>query len=475
MAAPYSLTSIVFLFATIGLAHAQQGNGRSAPALFQDRCAGCHGQNLEGGKASSLLDQKWAHGGDDASLENTIRNGLPVSGMPAFGTVLSDAEIRALIVFIRESATRVGNPEMRGSHPLPDGPQSSEAATYRMELVSSGFDVPWSIAFLPDGRMLVTERPGRLRVVKDGAVAPEPVSGIPDVWAHDEGGLFTVLLHPDYAKNGWVYLSFADPGEKNTSMTKIIRGRLRGNAFVDQETIFNMPRESYRESGMSFGGRLVFDGRYLFFSVGERGKVGDAQQLDNPYGKIHRLHDDGRVPDDNPFVHTPGAMPSIWSFGHRNPQGLAVVPETGELWETEHGPRGGDELNFIRRGANYGWPVITHGMNYDGTPVSSLTAKVGMEQPVRHWTPSIATCPILFYTGDAFPGWKNQLFLGSLAQQEFLRFTLDGGKISHEERVFKNRGRVRDIQQGPDGCIYLALEIPGGGGLVARIVPDRKP
>jgi aldose sugar dehydrogenase len=391
--------------------------------------------------------------------------------MPAFGHAFSDAEIRALIVFIKETAKRSVSPEMKGSHAIPQGVSHSEAQDFRMETVCEGFDVPWSMAFLPDGKMLVAERPGRLRVVENGVLDPTPIADIPKVWAHDEGGLFSVVLHPDYEQNGWIYLSFADPGENNTSMTKIVRGRLRDHRYVDQETIFSMPLETYRESGMSFGGRLVFAGPYLYFSIGERNLTGEAQNLSNPLGKIHRVFDDGTIPEDNPFVLRPEAFKSIWTYGNRNPQGLAYNSQTGEIWETEHGPRGGDELNFLQISRNYGWPLATHGMNYDGTPISPHTSRPGMEPPVEHWTPSIAVCPVMFYSGNKLPGWKGHLFLGSLAQQEFRRFVVNRGAVEHEELVFKNLGRVRDIQTGPDELIYISLEVPGGGGKIVRLSP----
>jgi glucose/arabinose dehydrogenase len=258
-------------------------------------------------------------------------------------------------------------------------------------------------------------------------------------------------------------------------MTKIIRGRLRDNRLVDQETIFSVPTSSYQKSHVLFGGRLAFHDGHLFFSVGERGleegSVGEAQDLSVAVGKIHRVFPDGSVPADNPFVNTPGAMRSIWAYGVRNPQGLAFDPRQGDLWESEHGPRGGDELNRIVRGANYGWPVVTYGMNYDGTPISDKTHAPGMVDPVLYWTPSIAVSEIEFYTGNRFPKWKNNLFVGSLAQQKFLRLVVEKGKVVHREEIFERLGRVRDIKTGPDGLIYLALEFIGKPGRVVRLVP----
>ncbi len=446
-------------------------DGRDTGQLYAQFCAGCHGANLAGGKGTSLFPAKLKHGGDDESLRRSIRDGFPGTGMPAFAKTFSEAELRGLIAFIHEVATREADPQLNASQPLPTGVQRSEEHSYRFETVVEGLDVPWSISFLPDGRVLVTERVGRLRVIENGKLKPEPVGDIPRVVVKDEAGLMSVVADPDFARDPWVYLSFSDPGDGDRAMTRLIRGRLRDNRLVDQQDIFAIPREKYQSGYVLFGSRLVFDGDYLFFSVGERGQTGDSQKLEVPNGKIHRVFRDGKIPPDNPFVHTPGAFPSIWAYGVRNPQGLARDARTGELWESEHGPRGGDELNHIRRGLNYGWPVITYGINYDGTPVSDKTAAPGMEQPVLHWTPSIATSEIEFYTGDKFPRWKNQLFLGSLAQQKFLRIVLDGDRAVHVEEIFHNVGRVRDIKTGPDGLLYLALELIGQPGKIVRLVP----
>lgn len=446
-------------------------DGRDTGRLYAQFCANCHGAHLEGGKGASLLPGKLKHGSDDESLRRSIREGYPSGGMPSFAPAFSAAETNGLVAFIREVATREADPQATSSQPLPTGVQSSEEHAYRFETVVEGLDVPWSLSFLPDGRILVTERVGRLRVIENGKLNPEPVADIPRVVVKDEAGLMSVVAAPDLARDPWVYLSFSDPGEGDKAMTKLIRGRLRDNRLVDQQTIFSLPPEKYPSGYVLFGSRLVFDGDYLFFSVGERGQTGEAQKLATPNGKIHRVFRDGKIPPDNPFVSTPGAVPSIWAFGVRNPQGLARDARTGELWESEHGPRGGDELNHIRGGRNYGWPAITYGINYDGTPVSDKTEAPGMEQPVLHWTPSIATSEIEFYTGDRFPKWKNQLFLGSLAQQKFLRIVLDGDRAVHVEELFHNFGRVRDIKTGPDGLLYVALELIGKPGKIIRLVP----
>ncbi|HWA24811.1 MAG TPA: PQQ-dependent sugar dehydrogenase, partial [Lacunisphaera sp.] len=299
-----------------------------------------------------------------------------------------------------------------------------------------------------------------------------PIAGVPPVIEKGEGGLMAVAVHPDFARNHWIYLSFSDPGDGTRAMTKIIRARLEGNHLAKQETIFALPKAEYPEGYVLFGSRIVFDGDYLFFSVGERDVKGAAQKLEVPFGKIHRTFHDGTVPLDNPFVAQSGAVGSIWACGIRNPQGLALDPVTHELWEAEHGPRGGDELNLIRKGCNYGWPIITYGMNYDGTPVSEKTEAPGLEQPVRHWTPSIATSQVAVYTGDKFSGWKGNVFVGSLAKQKFIRFEMKAGRVVHEEEIFQNLGRIRDIKTGPDGLLYVALEqLNGAPGWLVRLVP----
>ncbi|MDF3057807.1 MAG: glucose sorbosone dehydrogenase [Rariglobus sp.] len=448
---------------------------RDAATLYAHLCANCHGTDLQGNKASSLIDPTWRHARDDAGLARIIRQGDRKSGMPAFAAALNDAETRALVVFIRETAKRRIDPAVHQARALPSGVQASEHHAYRIEKVVDDLDVPWSLAFLPDGHLLFTQRTGGIFVARqqDGLWTTRPVAGAPPVWVRDEGGLFSVAVPPDYATNGWLYLTLSDPGPEDTGNTKLVRGRLRDGRWTDQETLLEAPRDSYTSLGVNFGSRVVFSDGYVFFSFGERGQVGQAQDLALPNGKIHRLLPDGGIPPDNPFVKTPGALPSVWSYGHRNPQGLAVHPKTGELWETEHGPRGGDELNYLRRGGNYGWPLVTHGMNYDGTPVSPLTEKKGLEPPVLHWTPSIAVSPIRFYTGDAFPRWKNHLFLGTLGQQELRRLEVKGDRVIHEELILKSLGRVRDMITGPDGCLYVALEIPGPDtpDYIVRLVP----
>lgn len=463
---PVSLLFTLLLMSAIALLPA--GRAQDVRAVYQQHCASCHGPQLEGGQGGSLSDDVWTYGADDENITRIIREGAAGGNMPAFGTVLEPAQIRALVVYIREMGTRAAAQQTRFNQPTPTTVTQSEEHAFRLEVLTDELGVPWSIAFLPDGRMLVTEREGRLRIFADGKLQPEPIAGIPEVWARGQGGLLAVAVHPDYANNGWVYLAYSDPGADGTAMTAIVRGRIRDGQWVEQEDVFRIPAPLYKRGGVHFGCRMVFHDGYLFFTHGERGAPTDAQDLSRPNGKVHRLHDDGRVPADNPFVNTRGAFPSIWTYGNRNPQGLALRPGTDELWETEHGPRGGDELNLIRAGRNYGWPVITHGMNYNGTPVTDRTAQEGMEQPVIHWTPSIAVGDMAFYTGAAFPRWQGHLFVTALAAEELRRLVIENGRVAKQELVFKGIGRIRAIAEGPDGYLYFGLERPGR---LVRLVP----
>jgi aldose sugar dehydrogenase len=446
---------------------------RAAETLYKELCASCHGPNLSGGMAPSMLDDAWRFGADDASIATSIRDGRPEAGMPPMGGALTEQEVRAMVIFIREEGAKFRRSQAAIPKPEGDAIVQSERHAFKVEtVVARGVEEPWGIAFLPDGRMLVTEKNGRLRIVQNGTLVTEPVAGIPEVWPKGQGGLLDVAVHPAYEKNGWIYLSYSDPGEGDSAMTAVVRGKLRDGQFVEQQEIFKAPPKLYRNGPVHFGSRFVFDGKgHLFFSIGERGHKEDAQDLSRPNGKVHRVHEDGRVPQDNPFANKAGAFQTIWSYGNRNPQGLAQHPETGELWAAEHGPRGGDELNLIEPGKNYGWPVITYGMNYDGTPITDKTAQEGMEQPIIHWTPSIAVCAIDFYRGDQFPGWRNDLLVGALAQQEVRRVVINGRKVTHQEVLFTGAGRVRDVVVGPDGLVYIAFN---GPDRIARLVPHKE-
>jgi len=355
----------------------------------------------------------------------------------------------------------------------PDGQgQTIKTQEYAVRVVKmvEGLEYPWGLAFLPDGSMLVTERPGRLRVVgKDGKLAPQAVSGLPQIAAHGQGGLLDVALHPHFAQNGLVYLSYAARGDGGVG-TEVSRGKLVGNRLEEVQLIFRQqPKGS---TGRHFGSRLVFDrDGYLYITLGDRGEMERAQKADDHAGSVIRLHDDGRVPADNPFVDKPGWKPEKYTLGNRNLQGAALHPRTGLLWTHEHGPQGGDEVNVIRPGVNYGWPVITYGVQYVvGTRIGEGTQKAGMAQPLYYWVPSIAPSGMAFYTGDRFPRWRGDLFVGALRDQMLVRLTLDGEKVVKEERMLKNvLGRIRDVRNGPDGCLYLLTD--ESNGVLARLEP----
>ncbi|HEU0153784.1 MAG TPA: PQQ-dependent sugar dehydrogenase [Arenimonas sp.] len=339
---------------------------------------------------------------------------------------------------------------------------ASEAGALEVATVAEGLEHPWGMTFLPDGRTLVTERPGRLRIVGTDGALSAPVAGVPEVFAKGQGGLLDVALDPDFATDPWVYLSFSEPGEGGGG-TAVARGRWQDDALVDVEVIFRqLPK---LDTGQHFGSRLVFDReKRLYVTSGDRGTQPNVQPLDLGQGKIFRIERDGGIPADNPFVGRDDALPAIWSYGHRNVQGAALHPVTGALWQTEHGARGGDELNIPEAGKNYGWPVITLGVNYNGMPIGEgKTEAEGMEQPMHQWTPSIAPSGLAFYTADRFPAWQGDLFVGALAFQRVVRLELEGDKVVGEEALLTDLGeRIRDVRQGPDGYLYLLTDAANG-------------
>ena len=354
--------------------------------------------------------------------------------------------------------------------------QRSALHDYRVVTVAEGLMNPWSIAFLPGGDMLVTERPGRLRIVRNGKMLPNAVTGTPAVFAQGQGGLLDVVPHPQFTQNKLLYLSYSKPVEGG-STTAVARGRFENDQLTNVQDIFVADTKGQGH----YGSRLVFDGNgYLFITVGDRQvppsgnlEAHPAQDLSNHHGKLIRIHDDGRVPADNPFVSRAGAKPEIWTYGHRNMQGLVLHPVTGDLWETEHGPQGGDEVNVIKAGSNYGWPVIGYGVNYgSGAAIHTGTHREGMQQPLHIWVPSIGVSGLMIYTGDKFPGWKGNLFAGGMTGKRLVRMTLNGQKVDFEEDLLWGVGRVRDVRQGPDGLIYVAIDGEGGAATpILRLEP----
>ena len=338
---------------------------------------------------------------------------------------------------------------------------STQHYNVNIEVVASGLSHPWSIAFLPNGDQLVTERDGRLRLIQQGSLHPEAIAGVPQVAAVGQGGLLDVVLHPDFDSNAWVYLAYSDQTSQGLT-TRVMRGRLVGHELVDQEILFEaLPRSS---GGRHFGGRMVFDTQgYLYIAVGDRGEMERAQQGSDHAGSIIRLHDDGRIPVDNPFIGNDEIQNEIYTVGNRNPQGLTLHPVTGQVWSSEHGPRGGDEINLIQAGLNYGWPEVTHGINYSGTRITPHAELEGMESPLLHWTPSIAPSGMVFYTGDEFPTWQGQILNGALRDRLISRVSVveseDGYQLEEQERFLQGFGqRIRDIRQSPEGELWLLTD-----------------
>ena len=354
---------------------------------------------------------------------------------------------------------------------LPDQPgeiHETEELNFYVQTVVEGISVPWGMVFLPDGSMLITERDGNLWLVRDGQLVNEPVGGAPEVVAQGQGGLLDIEIHPDFENNGWIYMSYSKPGNGG-SQTAIMRAQFDADShsLTSQEVIYI--GHPFSERGQHFGSRIAFDhDGYLFFSIGDRGNMNSAQDISNSNGNLFRLYDDGSVPDDNPFVGRDG-LDEIYAYGLRNIQGMAVHPETGVIWTNLHGPRGGDELNVHDKpGANYGWPEITYGVNYNGSEITEHTEMEGMEQPVMHWTPSIAPSGMDFVSSDKYLGWQGDILNGALAFQLISRIVVDGNEFVREERFLEDIGRIRDVRQGPDGFIYFSNE---SDGTINRIIP----
>lgn len=344
---------------------------------------------------------------------------------------------------------------------------SQDNLGYKAETVVDGLDIAWGMEFLPDGSILIAEQEGKMILFKDGKKTQ--VKNVPEVMYENQGGLLDLKLHPDYVNNGWIYFSFSGNVENDDkgSNTTIMRARLKDNELVDKELIYKATPNT--KKGHHFGSRIEFDkDGYLFFSVGDRGNRDvNPQDINRDGGKIYRLHEDGSIPSDNPFVQTTGAKAAIYSYGHRNPQGMAMNRETGEIWVHEHGPQGGDEINIIKAGKNYGWPLITYGINYDGSEITKDTDLPGMEQPLHFWVPSIAPSGMAFINSDRYPGWKGNLLVGSLKFQYLDLVFLENGKVVKEEKLIEGMGRVRTVKEAPDGYIYVSIEQLG----IVKLVP----
>ncbi|MBL8763201.1 MAG: PQQ-dependent sugar dehydrogenase [Phycisphaerae bacterium] len=499
MARSIRILACVLAFGYVARVSSAQGVDK----MWTDMCAKCHGDRGQGGGAGTrtLLDATFgveggAAGGNgsgvkqDRFLFDAIKTGMPDRGMEAFGQTLTDAQIWGLVNYLRELQAA----DYRKTHgdPKPDaaGVYASARAKFRIEtVVDKGLKTPWSVAFVPVGPargMLITNRPGSVVLWRDGTLTT--IEGTPETIENGQGGMMDVEVHPEYASNGWVYLAFADPLSSDRAsrkcMTKVVRGKLRASGgtvmWTEQQTVFEARPEHYLNTGLHFGCKLAFDpgdSSILYFGIGERGHQDMAQDLTRPNGKIHRVKDTGAIPSDNPFVSVGGgAYPSIWSFGHRNPQGTCFDSE-GNLWDTEHGPRGGDELNLVLKGRNYGWPIVAHGINYNGAPFRTPWPDLEREaegksivMPVDRWLPSIGACGLGLVTGDAFPAWRGDLLAGGLSGANVDRVRVKSGGLVEREELLHGLGRVRDVVCGPDGTVYVTLNEPDK---VIRLVPAK--
>ena len=457
-----SITILIFLVSNLTFSQAVEPENQ-ALLNYNEYCANCHGIEFQGGNAQSLVDGIWQFGGERNYMFRNIKFGIQHLGMPSYAASLSDDDIHALVTFLFEEEKKAGAER-------PTTPEMIETQDYKInvEVVADALEIPWSIDFINESTALITERPGRLRILKNGKLVEAPLEGTPIVLHEGQGGLMDVAVDPKYEDNGWIYLAFSHAlkeegsnAKRPPAMTKIVRGQIMGNRWMNEQTVFEAPYDTYRTTRHHYGCRIVFDKEgYLYFGIGDRGARPHAQDLTKPNGKIHRIFPNGDIPQDNPFVSNADAIKSIFSLGNRNPQGLAIHPVTDELWETEHGPFGGDELNKIVSRKNYGWPEITYGRNYNGTVITDQKSKTGLEQPNLYWKPSIAVCGLDFYSGDLFPMWNNKLMVGALKYEEVKLLHIEGDRVIHEQTIVKNLGRVRDVSTGPDGAIYVVLNNP---------------
>lgn len=496
-----ALRTALWSVALAGLACSGAAGAQSAPqprtvtGIYRVNCSACHGLHLLGLQGPALITASYAHGTSDAEVTRTIHDGYPQKGMPAFGSILSAEQIASLVAYLKKERFEntpqyLAAQDAKLVREVPRGVQESELESFRIEVVAE-LGKTFGMAFLPDGRLLVTtEGDGGLRIIDHDRLLAQPVTGTPH--GHPINPVFfrrvllDVAVHPDYRRNGWIYLTTSDsskgPDGKGVELGHLVRGRLRDNTWVDSQVLATQQVDPAT-------GRIAFDDKgHVFVSSSSDPGVTEArdgrpwsledlrrmppQDLKSPQSKIMRYNDDGTIPADNPFVATPGAVPAIWSYGHRNPQGLAFDHGTGLLWETEHGPRGGDELNVIHGGHNYGFPAISYGTSYNGITFTTEIEQEGMDQPVINWTPSIAVSAIAFYEGSAFPKWQHDLFIGSLEHEELLRVRLRGERAMVRESVLKDLGRIRAVAVSPQGSLYLAMELKTEG-LILRLVPAK--
>ncbi|HEV7348446.1 PQQ-dependent sugar dehydrogenase [Telluribacter sp.] len=454
--------SAIFLLVTFGVGYAQEGK-----SLYSTHCAGCHGVSLAGTTSGpALIKNDWKTTAGKEIIAHAIRAGVPGTTMVAWDKALTSRQIEAITDFISTSQqTQPG--QQAGVSPVS---KTTSAYTLKIEkIVTENLKTPWGIEFVSKDSALVTEKRGTLRWLVKGELVAEPISGLPVAYlGTSTAGLMDIALDPDYRTKGWVYLAISqsngDSQAKNAlALTKIIRGKVKQNRWVEEQTLFEVPDSLKVVNGNRWGCRFLFDkDGYLFFSIGDMGKAMDSQDPGKATGKVFRINPDGSIPKDNPFADKKGALAALYSLGNRNVQGISQHPETGNIWITEHGPKGGDELNILKKGANYGWPVITYGIDYNGDTITDKTHQEGMEQPVTYWTPSIAVSAAEFCTSPLFPAWRNNLLVGALAFQELRRLSIDTDKVVDQELLLKGMGRIRDIKFGPDGALYVLTNDPDG-------------
>ncbi|WP_186757185.1 PQQ-dependent sugar dehydrogenase [Echinicola salinicaeni] len=447
--------------------------GQSGKENYLIYCSGCHGASMKGtSSTTSLLKENWTDESSKEKLIKTIKEGVPNTKMLAWNNQLSPSDVNAIADYIIDFQE---NEHLKLEDPTIEYLNSSEYKLEVVEWCSEGLEVPWAIEFIDSHKALVSERNGKLKWLIDGKEDPLPIVGLPKPHiGSSTGGFMDIALDPNYDKNGWVYLAYSQTNEDNEAkdalaLTKIIRGKIKDHQWQNEETLFEVSDDLKVRNGNRWGCRFLFDKEgYLFFSIGDMARAEDSQDPSKATGKVFRIYPDGSIPEDNPFINKGGALAAVYSLGNRNVQGISMHPETGEIWMTEHGPKGGDELNILKKGANYGWPVITYGVDYDGSIISEKTHQEGMEQPITYWTPSIAVCPAEFVEGELFPAWKNNLLVGALAFQEVRRIVIDQHNIVKQELLIKGKGRVRDLKFGPDGALYI---VTNGPDKILRVVP----
>ena len=509
MSTPFARPYLVLILLALGLPYqTKSAFSQTDPfyAVYLEECATCHAANFGGTAQGTALARFYpAENVPLNQLIRTIEEGIPEKGMPAFGQTLDANEIKMLAILIsdlRLTGVKAGDfYNVRESFSIPEDPIETEQHTFRIESVVEGIDpLPYSMAPLPDGRILVTEKMQGLRLVEQDGSLSSLIQGTPEAndtayeapWInikYGNGWILDVAPHPEYEENGWIYMTFGDRcigcnalsrvSSEAVSMLKLIRGRIVDGVWTDEETIWQADTTTYTPmADMTLGGRIAFDETgHLYFTLGMKGTTNHTgiQDLSQPSGKIHRIHLDGSIPKDNPFAQDQNAMPSIWTYGHRSPQGLEYNPRTGQLWGTEMGPRGGDEVNLIKPGKNYGWPLHSEGLDYDGTPVD-YGIELGIEpdlatieQTKLDLTPSPAISSFIIYDGSTFPEWQDNLIVGSLKATELYRFVIEGEEIVHKEVIIKDFARIRDVELGPDGSIYLLIEHADGGRIVRMV------